>query len=184
MSAESDTEKRTGFGTNSAVGWPIGGALGGVVGAGAFGHVMWLLDPQILEAAVPALYGIEPAGVAGWAIHLAHGAALGVLFGFLVTRDVVLGALRADDETTALSAASLDLRVVGAGFAYGLAVWAILPVLVLPLWTDVTGGSTNEFPAIAVGSMIGHALFGVLLGAVFVATVDLHRRSPGDTLEE
>lgn len=43
-----------------------------------------------------------------------------------------------------------------------------------------TGFGTNS----AVGWPIGHALFGVLLGAVFVATVDLHHRSPGDTLEE
>ncbi|MFC4246612.1 hypothetical protein ACFOZ7_06330 [Natribaculum luteum] len=175
MSAESDTA--TGFGIASRFGWPIGGALGGALGAAAFGALIWLIDPAVVEVAIPALYGLGPGEIVGWGIHLFHGAVLGIVFGFLVTRDVVLETLRTDVETDALAESGNWLRLVGAGFAYGLAVWAILPALVLPIWVGRAGvDAAAAFPAVAVDGMIGHAVFGLVLGLVFAATVDLQDR--------
>ncbi|WP_254767500.1 hypothetical protein [Salinilacihabitans rarus] len=178
MSAESDTDAATEFGSSSGLGWPIGGALGGAVGALAFGVLVWLFDPEVVEATIPAIYGLEPGTLTGWAVHVAHGIVLGVVFGFLVTRPAILGVLRSDVETDALSETGVSLRIVAAGFAFGLAVWAILPVIVLPVWSQTIGASPGgEFPIAAAESLLGHVVFGIVLGVVFAATVDLHDRS-------
>jgi len=81
MNGESETT--TAFGLRGTTGWFVGGALGGAIGAVAFGIVMVLLEPGVLEAAIPAIYGLEPAGPLGWGIHIAHGIVLGLLFGLL-----------------------------------------------------------------------------------------------------
>ncbi|MEY7847601.1 hypothetical protein AB7C87_00135 [Natrarchaeobius sp. A-rgal3] len=179
MSTESDTAST--FGISSQWGWSIGGALGGAIGAVAFGLLMWLFDPDILTAAIPAIYGFEPVGIVGWGIHILHGAVLGIVFGFLVTRDLILGAVTMSPDTDALSRTSIRIRIVAAGFVFGLAIWAILPLLVLPVWLETLGtGAAGEFPAIAVESLFGHLLFGTVLGIVFALSVDLSDRSPAD----
>jgi hypothetical protein len=176
MSGESNTMAAYGIGGNA--GWVVGGVLGGAIGAVAFGIVMWVLDPGVLAAAILALYGIEPAGFVGWTIHIAHGAVLGILFGLLVTRPLILGILRTDVETDALSRTGLVFRTTAAGFVYGLTVWTVLPLLVLPAWIAAVGASGAEaLSSIAAGSLVGHLLFGTVLGAVFAMTVDLHERT-------
>ena len=185
MSAESDTEHTTGFGIDSQFGWPLGGTLGGIIGALAFGSLIWLFDPEIVRAAIPGIYGFEATGLYGWGIHLVHGAILGLVFGFLVTREFILGIIRTGAETDALENRSDWARVTAAGFVYGLAIWAILPVIALPMWTAAAGAeAAADFPAIAVESMIGHLIFGLVLGLVFATTVDLHDRDTPEPLEE
>ena len=183
MSAESDNTSS--FGLRSAVGWPIGGALGGAIGAAAFGILVWFSDPEIVEVVIPSIYGFDTGGAFGWAIHVLHGVILGVIFGFIITRQVVLGTLRTDVETDPLAGAGLTPRIVGAGFAYGLAVWAILPLLLLPAWAGVMGtDAAGQFPAAAVETMVGHVVFGAVLGLVFATVVDLTDRQTGEPLEE
>lgn len=183
MSTETDTERST-FGIDSAWGWPIGGAIGGALGAIAFGVLLWLSDPAALRGAIPAVYGFEPAGVVGWLIHVAHGAILGLGFGFLVTRQLVLGALRTDVATDALSGTSLLLRFAAAGFVFGLAIWTILPMLVLPAVSAATASDAAVFSNIVVESLVGHLLFGTILGAVFAVVVDPTDRSARDPFAE
>lgn len=180
-----DAESSTAFGIDSGWGWPIGGALGGIIGAAAFGLLMWTFDPDVLAAAIPAIYGLTPVGIVGWAIHLAHGAILGVVFGFLVTRAPILGIVTTSAETDALSQTGVTLRLVAAGFVFGLAIWAVFPVLVLPVWVEALGAeAAGEFPAAAVESMVGHLLFGLVLGLVFAVTMDLEDRPARSPLEE
>lgn len=180
MSGESDTTAA--FGLSGTTGWFVGGALGGAIGAIAFGIVMLLLEPGTLEAAIPSIYGLEPSGPLGWGIHIAHGIVLGLLFGLLVTRPWILGVLRTDVETDVLSRSGIILRLIGAGLVYGITVWAILPLLVLPVWVSTLGVGEQTFSSVAAGSLLGHALFGVVLGAVFAAIVDLRDRDPESPL--
>ncbi|ARS91430.1 hypothetical protein [Natrarchaeobaculum aegyptiacum] len=181
----SDTENTSIVGISSSWGWPIGGALGGALGAAAFGLLMWIFDPDVLASAIPAIYGLEPIGVVGWGIHIAHGIVLGLVFGFLVTRGPILGIVATSAETDALSRTGIAFRVVAAGFVFGLAIWAILPVLVLPVWVEAIGAqAAADFPAAAVESMLGHLLFGLVLGIVFAATIDLGDRPAQSPFEE
>lgn len=184
MSAESDNA--TAFGIGGASGWLVGGAVGGAVGAAAFGVLMWLLDPAVVEVAIPSIYGLEPVGFVGWGIHVAHGIGLGLVFGLLVTRDPILGILLTDVETEAVSGIGAMARIVGAGFVFGLAVFAILPLLVLPVWAEAgaAGGDVGDFPTAAIETLLGHLVFGTVLGIVFAVTVDLHGRTADRPLED
>ncbi len=166
------TETDTTFDVESPVAWTTGGALGGAIGAAAFGVLAWVFDPDIVAVAIPAIYGLDPTTAAGWAIHIVHGVALGILFGLLVTRKPIRAAVRMNPETEVISKTGLWLRLAGAGFVFGLAIWAVLPLLVLPVWVEAVGGSAAEFPAAAVESLLGHLLFGTVLGLVFALTVD------------
>lgn len=165
----------TKVGIGGSLNWLVGGAIGGAVGSVLFGAVLWVIDPAIITESVPAIYGLETAGTAGWLFHLAHGLVLGSVFGFLVTRGLILGALMADTETDILAAMGPGLRLTLAGFVYGLLVWTLLPVLVLPIWAAVGVGET-AFPALAFETLVGHLLYGLLLGALFALVVNLERR--------
>lgn len=165
------------FGVTGTSGWWIGGIVGGAVGAVAFGLLTLLVDPAIVEVAIPEIYGLEPRGTVGWAIHVTHGIVLGLVFGFIVTRSPVLEMLVADLETHALARSGVAGRLVGMGFVFGLAVWAVLPVIVLPVWIEIAGvGGDGQFPRAAVASLFGHLVFGTTLGIVFGLTVDLTDR--------
>lgn len=181
MSGKTDTAAKSGL--SGSTGWVIGGAFGGTIGAVAFGIVIFVLDPEFLMVTIPAIYGLEPVGPLGWVIHIAHGIILGVIFGLLVMRDSILGILRTDVETDALSQAGIILRMIGAGFVYGMTVWAILPLIVLPVWITTVGVGEQTFPATPAISLLGHALFGVVLGAIFAATVDLRDQTVDRRLE-
>lgn len=158
--------------------WLLGGAVSGLAGSALFGLVLWLVDPAIVTEVVPALYGFEP-GAVGWLFHLAHGLILGVLFGFLVTRDPILGTLSADVETPFIAAMGLHTRFALAGFVYGLAVWAILPVVAQTVLVSAGGLGEPGFPVAASGSLLGHVLYGLLLGALFSALVAVGPEAAG-----
>ena len=152
--------------------WWQAGAVGGVVGALAFGLLMTVLAPDFLAAIVPALYGVEPIAAVGWLFHLAHGLILGIVFAALVEREVVMMHIRGDVETAALDETGPMLRTIGMGVVFGLAVWAILPVLVMPAWLGAVGfADSPAFPAVALETLAGHLLYGLLLGVVYAVTV-------------
>ncbi|WP_247730927.1 hypothetical protein [Halovivax limisalsi] len=153
--------------------WLLGGALGGLLGSALFGVVLWLFEPTFVTNIVPALYGIE-AGPLVWVFHLAHGIVLGIVFGFLVTRAPVIGALSADVDTGFLAATGLHTRFALAGVVYGLAIWAVLPVIGFRLWTDAGGVGAN-LPAVGFWALLGHMLYGLLLGALFSLFVGVGR---------
>lgn len=152
--------------------WALGGAIGGVVGSLLFGIVLWLADPAIITETIPAMYGLD-VGPVGWGFHLLHGLILGVIFGFLVTRAPVLGTLGADVQTPAIESMGLNLRFALAGLVYGLAVWAILPLMVATALAVIGGDDAAGFPALAPVSLVGHLLYGLLLGALFSLFVDI-----------
>ena len=183
MSAESDIA--TSVGLASTIGWTIGGFIGGAIGSAVLGLVLWVADPAIIDTIVPAAYGFDSNAALGWSLHLIHGGILGLVFGGIVTRSSVLGMLRSEVATPLLSRTGLHGRMMIAGFVYGLAVWAILPVLVVPIWTGVIlDVGAGAFPALALESLFGHLLFGLVLGLVFGLVVNLDSRSSSDPFDE
>lgn len=171
MSAQADSP--TEFGVGGSLDWLIGGAVGGVVGSFIFGVLLWTVEPDIVAVAIPAIYGLDTGGLLGWAFHLMHGLVLGVVFGFLSTREPVLGTLTADVETGFIAAMGPGTRFVLAGVVYGLAIWVVLPGIVLSIWMSVGGRSDPGFPAVAFESLVGHLIFGLLLGALFPVFVEI-----------
>jgi hypothetical protein len=129
------------------------GVVGGIIGAIAFGAMMAMQMPAMLEMGIPAMYGLE-GGLAGWSIHIAHGAVLGVVFAAVLT--ATGQARRGIARTTAL------------GVVYGVVVWAVLAVVVMPIWLSTVGfPMAPPLPNVDVGSLVGHAVYGLALGIAY-----------------
>ncbi|MFC5133642.1 MULTISPECIES: DUF6789 family protein [Haloferacaceae] len=131
------------------------GVAGGLGGGLVFGAMMSMMTPGVLQMAIPAMYGIEgPAGAIGWAIHLSHGAILGVVFAGIADLKPGLG----DSIGSSL----------GIGAGYGLLVWVALAVIVMPIWLGAVGfPGAPPLPNVGVESLVGHVVYGTVLGGVY-----------------
>ena len=136
------------------------GVAGGLVGGLVFGVMMSMMTPPVLEMGIPAMYGIEgPAGALGWAIHMSHGAIIGVGF-------AAIASLK-PDLTDSIGPS------LGVGAGYGLLVWVALAVIVMPIWLGAVGfGGVPPLPNIGVESLVGHVVYGVVLGGVYSAVAN------------
>ena len=132
------------------------GAIGGGVLAGvAMGAVMALAMPEMLDETIPALYGQEGALV-GVTAHLAHAAVFGLLFAAIVR----FGNLSRYTDETPTSAAL--------GLAYGVVLWVLAASVVMPTWLDAMNvAGAPAVPTFDTMSLLGHAVFGVVLGALY-----------------
>lgn len=161
------------YGFRGRLNWIISGAISGVAGAMAFGAVLGLLNPDIVSVTIPSLYGMTPGRSTGWTLHLLHGLVLGVLFGFLVTRELVLRTFILDTETSVLARYGPSVRVTFAGTVYGLLIWISIPLVALPVWVSVAGGASADFPTATVESLFGHLIFGATLGFLFANVINV-----------
>jgi len=138
------------------------GVAGGLAGSIVFGLIMtYLIPAPMLAVVIPSMYGLAPpaAPVAGWIIHLSHGAVLGVGFAALLALRPAIG------ERTG--------SALGAGAAYGLVVWLVLAVFVMPVWLSAVGSPANPpLPNVSALSAIGHLAYGVALGAAYAALAE------------
>lgn len=140
------TDDRT---ATALVPWQAG-TIAGIAGAIAMGALMAMEMPGVIENAIPALYGLE-GGTIGFTIHIAHGAVLGVVFAALLV---------ATDRSPSLPASA------GAGLVYGAVVWALLAVLLMPVWLSAVGFAiAPAVPNVDPMSLVGHAVYGLVLGA-------------------
>lgn len=140
--------------------WPAGVA-GGLVGGAAMAVLVSLMNPPTLTVAIPSLYTLAPPpnGVLGWVVHLSHSAVFGVGFAAVARVSPV------DCETSP--------RSVVAGTGYGVVVWVVAAALLMPVWLGAVGSPASPpFPNFAPPSLLWHAVFGAVLGAVYPAAVD------------
>lgn len=168
----SETEAVTDRGIGGSLNWLVGGAVGGFAGALILGGLLWVLEPTTVTETIPEMYGLDGGGMTGWGFHLLHGVILGVIFAFVVTRKFVLEILSADIETPALDALSLSARLTGTGVLYGIAVWALGPGLVLVTAVSV-GDASNPLPVGSGYNLLGHIVYGSLLGAMVSLFTDV-----------
>jgi hypothetical protein len=130
-----------------------GGVVAGSVGAIVMGAMMVVQMRPVLEVAIPSMYFLS-GGLAGFTIHVAHGAVLGVIF-------AAVAATRSDLTT-------VQSTLLGAG--YGAVLWVALAVLLMPVWLSAVGSPANPpLPNVNVTSLIGHVVYGAVLGATFPA---------------
>jgi predicted lipid-binding transport protein (Tim44 family) len=132
-----------------------GGVVGGLAGGLVFGAMLSLLMPAVVESAIPALWGLE-GGLAGWFIHMANAAILGVAFAALVPY--------------ALDRTPTAREVVGLGIIYGAVLWVLLAVLLMPVWLSAVGfANAPPLPNVNWMSFLGHLAYGAVLGGVYAA---------------
>ncbi|QLG50064.1 histidine kinase [Natrinema halophilum] len=129
------------------------GTVGGIAGAIVFGAMMAMQMPGVLDGAIPAMYGLE-GGTVGMAIHVAHGAVIGVGFAAVL--------VAANRTNPSLATGGI------LGITYGLVIWAILAAIVMPIWLSAVGFEmAPAVPNIAVESIVGHAAYGLVLGVTY-----------------
>ena len=118
------------------------GLAGGLVGGVVFGLMMqtWDMIPM-----VAALVESDSTAV-GWGVHLLISAFFGLAFA------VALGQVR-----TGIVGATL------LGLLYGAVLWVIGPLLLMPARLGMPLFAINDM---TLQSLLGHLVFGVLLGAV------------------
>lgn len=155
MATETSSEVQT---ESYATNWKAG-IGGGIAGAIVMGALMLGMNEAVIAVAIPSLYTLAPPPnvPVGFAVHLFHGAVLGIIFAGIAT------ALKV--ESTG--------RVLGLGLAWGVLTWAVLAALVMPLWLSAVGSPASPpFPNFAPPSLFWHVVYGLVLGGVYVAIVD------------
>lgn len=135
------------------LGHRVAGLVAGVAGAWFMGLHIWAMNRAVLVGAIPGLYGLS-GPLAGWVIHLGHGAVLGLAFAALVEADVV--------------AVNTWGRCIGMAVAWGVVLWVVLAALLMPVWLQAVGfANAPSFPNFAPPSLFWHVLFGLVTGGVY-----------------
>lgn len=129
-----------------------------VAGAALVAGVSMGVVLQLWVQAVPViggLYGVQRLGV-GWSMHLFHS----VVFGFTFAVATEKPPFGRDTMTT--------LSYVLLGVAWGLVLWFLAAGFVMPvmLWA---AGLPAPIPLLTLPSLVGHVLWGALLGLLFGA---------------
>jgi hypothetical protein len=131
------------------------GVLGGLIGGAVMGVVWTFQSPGVLEAAIPALYGLS-GGLAGWIVHMVHSAVFGLVFAALLTR----GSLRRYGERVA--------SATGTGVVYGVVLWIVAAGLVMPYWLSAVGfAGAPPLPNLSTMGLLTHVLYGLFLGVAY-----------------
>jgi hypothetical protein len=136
----------------------VSALLAGLAGTVVFGLVQMAMGATgVIAVAIPALYGVSgPNLAAGWAIHLIHGAVLGLGFALLATR------------RTARAYTSRVVPSAALGLAYGLVLTVPTAGVAMPLWLAAVGfPNAPPLPNLTLMGFVGHGVYGLVLGATY-----------------
>ncbi|MCA1673359.1 MAG: hypothetical protein LC799_14565, partial [Actinobacteria bacterium] len=125
----------------------VGGAAG-VVGGWAFGK--WMAQVNFF----PLIAGLVNSDslMVGVTLHFVIAVIIGATFGMLFQRDVRgLGSC------------------LGWGLAYGIFWWFLGPLTIMPLWQGNPLDWSYQQGAALFGSLVGHVIYGLLVGLVYAA---------------
>jgi hypothetical protein len=134
------------------------GIAGGLVAGVVMGVLVQVVMGQM--TAIGALYTLgEPSLTVGWVAHLFHSALFGAVFG------VAAGPARVERLVEGYAAGLLS------GAAFATTLWAVNIVFVWPLWQNSVGlgVAAPPVPNLAVQPLVGHVVYGAILGLVVVA---------------
>jgi hypothetical protein len=118
-----------------------------------------VMNTPTLAVAIPSLYMLAPPPTPafGLVVHLSHGAVLGVIFA------VIVSALELDTAATQ----------VAASIGWGIATWAVLAAVVMPIWLSAVGSPASPpLPNFAPPSLLWHIVYGGVLGVIYTGLVD------------
>ncbi len=124
------------------------GGVAGIVGGWAFGR--WMAQVGFFPL-IASLVGSDSVMV-GMTVHFGIAVAIGASFGALFQRDVRgLGSS------------------LGWGLAYGIFWWFLGPLTLLPILRGGTPDWSYQQGGALFGSLVGHVIYGLLLGLVYAA---------------
>jgi uncharacterized membrane protein YagU involved in acid resistance len=120
------------------------GIVAGLAGGVVFGALLAMMG---MMSTIAMLVGSSSAGV-GWLVHLVISAGYGVLFALIVRATLGVGA------------------TLGAGAAYGIVLWVIGPLLIMPA---MMGMPLFMFNSTTMMSLVGHLMYGLIVAGVLIA---------------
>ena len=120
------------------------GMVGGLVGGVVFGVLMQMMG---MIGMVAMLVGSESVAI-DWLVHLVISAGIGASFGLLL-----------GGWATVIRRAQSDI-----GTGYGMVWWVLGALLIMPAWLGMGVVTLNTT---AWQSLVGHIVYGVLLGMVY-----------------
>jgi uncharacterized membrane protein YagU involved in acid resistance len=126
----------------------VGGVIGGVAGGLAFGAMMAAMGMLPMVASV---VGSEST-VVGFLYHMFNSVVIGAIFGLL---------FGAQSRTYGLGAAL--------GLLYGVIWWVLGPMILMPLLLGMGLQFGAAFTPPMLMSLVGHLLYGVITGLLYVA---------------
>lgn len=136
----------------------LGSALAGVAGTVAFGAFFTAIgNAGTIAMAIPALYGITgPSLIAGWAIHLVHGAVLGMVYAAIISHTSYGHHLEEVHKAAAW------------GLVYGAVTTVALAAVLMPVWLSTMGfPNAPSVPNFSPMGLAGHLVYGAVLGASY-----------------
>jgi len=134
----------------------LGGAGAGFVSAIAMGLAFTVLEPALLVEFIPGLYGFAGSLVVGWVAHLAHGVLFGLVFAIVM------------DDPSLVGVSGRVWTSVVAGVVFGIVLAVVGMGVVMPMWSRAVGLSLSlEVPFVTGPLLVGHVVFGAVLGAIF-----------------
>ena len=139
----------------------LGAALvAGLLAGAAFGVMMQMMmaptpdgGQMPMIAMVGQIVGSPTAG-AGWLYHLFNSAVIGAIFGWLL-----------GDRVHSYASG------LGWGAAYGFVWWILGGLILMPILLGMPAFAPLMMPPmrmVAMGSLIGHLIYGLILGGAFV----------------
>lgn len=146
MAVEQATEVQIGTERNNWIAAGVAGLVAGIV----FGLMAMAMMPDMMGM-IGAMYGFEGSLAVGWIAHLFHSVIFGVIFAAIVSLDQ----LREYAANVAYGGVL--------GLVYGIVVWVIAASIVMPIWL----GMPEMAPDFNPMSLVGHAVYGVILGAAY-----------------
>lgn len=126
------------------------GAIGGVIGGVVFGMMMAAMGMMPMIA---KLIGSDSAGV-GWIVHLVISAGTGALFA------VLFGTMVTNYGSG-----------LGYGALYGVIWWVLGALILMPVILGMGVQFAHMFDKMPMSSLMGHLIWGLILGVVYVALV-------------
>lgn len=154
MAESHEHEQATGTAQETNI-WVAGGGAGLIGGVG-MGILLQVMMTPVITTAIPAMYGLNGLAV-GWVAHLFHSVVFGVVFAAAVVSIPSL-ADYADTVSTG----------TGLGIAYGAVLWIGAAALVMPIWLSAVGfPGAPPFPNFNPMSLVGHVVYGAILGILF-----------------
>lgn len=134
----------------------MAGGISGFVGGVAMGFMLQTMMTPVITTAIPALYGLN--GLAyGWLIHLFNSVVFGVVFAIGVT---AIPSLRGYADSMVGS--------TGLGVVYGILIWIGAAAILMPIWLSTVGfPGAPPLPNFNPMSLVGHVVFGLVLGALY-----------------
>jgi len=146
------------------------GVFGGLVAGLAMGVMVQLVLGRM--TAIGALYTLgEPSLTVGWVAHLFHSALFGALFAVAGGPQLVARLAARSPVGDSLNGNSLGGYPAGllGGVAFATALWAVNIGFVWPVWLGTVGLGGPPVPNFAVQPLVGHLVYGALLGLAVVA---------------